>query len=121
LFELKLNLILIDPDVLNSIFIRQLPFDKIDKQLITFAITDESVKTFFESIHDIQFSIKISKSILPNRKTSIGHIFIEYQHKIVHLAVLHKYHSYYLIHKNTLRLSDDIQLSYGDKLRAIDQ
>jgi len=121
LFELKVNLILIDPSVLNSIFIRQLSFDQLEKQLITFAIIDESVETVFESIQQTNFSIKLSKTILSNQKISISHIFIEYQHKIVHLAVLHKYHSYYLIHKNNLPLSDDIQLSYGDKLRAIEK
>jgi hypothetical protein len=120
-FELKLNLILIDPYVLNYLFIRQLSFDQLEKQLITFAIIDESVETVFESIQQTNFSIKLSKTILSNQKISIGHIFIEYQQKIIHLAVLHKYHSYYLIHKNNLPLSDDIQLSYGDKLRAIEK
>ena len=120
LFQLKLNLILIDPHVLDYIFIRQLSFDKLQKQLITFAIIDESLETVFESIQGIEFSRKVSKTILLNHKTSVGHIFIEYQYKIVHLAVLHKYHSYYLIYKNTLPLSDDTQLSYGDKLRAIE-
>ncbi len=121
LFQLKLNLILIDPYVLNYLFIRQLSFDQLEKQLITFAIIDESVEAVFESIQQMKFSIKVSKTVLSNEKTSIDHIFIEYQHKIVHLAVLHKYHSYYLIHKNNLPLSDDIQLSYGDKLRVIEQ
>ncbi len=111
---------LIDPYVLNHLFISQFSFDKIDKQLITFGITDESTDKFLKHFHQTPFSIKLSKHISSNQKHSIDHIFIEYQQKIIHLAILHKYHSYYLIEKNTLPLSDDAQLSYGDTLRAIE-
>jgi hypothetical protein len=121
LLESKLNLLLIDPYVLNHIFIHRLPFDEIDKQLITFAIIDESIERFLRYFQQSPFSLQISKTILPNQKSSINHIFIEYQQKTIHLAVLHKYHSYYLIERNTLPLSNDIQLTYGDTLRAVEQ
>jgi len=115
LFDLKLNLLLIDPFVLDFLFIRQLSFDKFDKQLITFGIVNQSFETFFQYFQEKKFSIKISRNI------SIDHIFIEYKQKIIHLAILYPYHSYYLIQKNTLSLSDQIQLSYGDTLRAVEQ
>ncbi|CAF4273546.1 unnamed protein product, partial [Adineta steineri] len=110
LFQSKFNLILIDSHVLRHLFIHQLSFDQLEKQLITFAIHDESVERLIESLQDVKFSIKISTD----------HIFIEYENKTVHLAILHKYNSYYLIHKNTLLLSNDIHLSYGDKVRAVE-
>ncbi|CAF4156157.1 unnamed protein product [Adineta steineri] len=110
LFQSKFNLILIDPHVLRHLFIHHLSFDQLEKQLITFAIHDESVERLIESLQDVKFSIK----------TSTDHIFIEYENKTVHLAILHKYNSYYLVHKNTLLLSNDIHLSYGDKVRAVE-
>ena len=69
----------------------------------------------------MNFSIKTSKNNLPTYKTSIDHVFIEYENKTVHLAILHKYNSYYLIQENTHPLSNDIHLSYGDTLRAVEQ
>ncbi|CAF0848342.1 unnamed protein product [Adineta steineri] len=110
LFQSKFNLILIDPHVLRHLFIHHISFDQLEKPFITFAIHDESVERLIESLQDVKFSIKISTD----------HIFIEYENKTVHLAILHKYNSYYLIHKNTLLLSNDIHLSYGDKLRAVE-
>ena len=81
---------------------------------------NDSVETFFQQFKETNISIKLSKNILTNRKISIDHIFIEYQQNIIHLAVLHKYHSYYLIYENTLRLSANIHLSFGDTIRAIE-
>jgi len=115
LYELKLNLLLIDPYVLDYLFIRQLSFEKFDKQLITFGVIDLSFEIFIQYFQEKNFIIKISKNI------SIDHIFIEYKQKIIHLAILHPYYSFYLIQKNTLSLFDNIQLSYGDTLRAIEQ
>jgi len=115
LYELKLNLLLIDPYVLDYLFIRQLSFEKFDKQLITFGVIDLSFENFVEYFQNKNFIIKISKNI------SIDHIFIEYKQKIIHLAILHPYHSFYLVKKNSLSLSNDIQLSYGDTIRAIEQ
>lgn len=115
LYELKLNLLLIDPYVLDYLFIRQLSFEKFDKQLITFGVIDLSFEIFIQYFQEKNFVIKISKNI------SIDHIFIEYKQKIIHLAILHPYYSFYLIQKNTLSLFDNIQLSYGDTLRAIEQ
>jgi hypothetical protein len=115
LLNFKLNLLLIDPDVLNYLFIDQSSFDKLDKRLITFGITDQSIEKYFSYLEEKQFSIKISKNI------SLDHVFIEYKQNIIHLAILHPYHSYYLIQENTLTLSDDIQLYYGDVLRAVEQ
>ncbi len=112
---MELNLLLIDPYVLDYLFIRQLSFDKLDKRLITFGIIDPPYKTFYQYFLEKEVSIKISKDI------SVNHIFIEYKHKIIHLAVLHPYYSFYLVQENTLSLSDDIQLSYGDKLRVIEE
>ncbi len=115
LFELKLNLLLIDPYVLDYLFIHQLSFEKLDKRLITFGIIDPPYEMFYQYFLEKEVSIKISKDI------SVNHIFIEYKHEIIHLAVLHPYYSFYLVQENTLSISDDIQLSYGDKLRAIEQ
>lgn len=64
--------------------------------------------------------MRISKNGLSTYKTSTDHIFIEFKRKIVHLAVLHKYKTFYLVERNEISLTQDIQLSYGDKLRAID-
>lgn len=115
LFELKIKLYLIDPYVLDYLFIRRLSFEKLDKQIITFGISNSSIQLLFQYFQEQKFEIKISKS------HSIDHIFIEYKQKILHLAILHRYYSYYLIEKNSLSYFDDIQLSYGDTLRAIEQ
>ncbi|CAF0987460.1 unnamed protein product [Rotaria sordida] len=120
LLQLKVNLLLIDPYVLNYLFIEQLSFDKLERQLITFAITDDLVERFIQYFQETIFSIKISENILSTHKTSIDHIFIEYKQKIIHLAILHKYKSFYLIEENILPLYENIQLSYGDTLRAVE-
>ncbi len=111
-----MNLLLIDPYVLDYLFIRQLSFEKLDKRLITFGIIDQPFEIFFRYFQKTNFSIKISV-----KNISIDHIFIEYKQKTIQLAILHPYYSFYLVQENTLSLSDDIQLSYGDKLRAIEQ
>ena len=113
--HLKLNLLLIDPNVLNDLFIDQLPFDQLGEELITFGITDQSIERFFPYLEEQKFSIKTSENV------ALDHVFIQSNEKIVHLAVLHPYHSYYLIQQNTLSLPDHIQLTYGDKLRAVEQ
>jgi hypothetical protein len=115
LFDLKLNLLLIDPYVLNYLFIDQLSFDKLDKQLITFGIIDQSIERYFSYLSEKKFSIKISKNPF------LDHVFIEYKQKIIHLAILHPYHSFYLIQENIYTISDHIQLYYGDILRAVEQ
>ncbi|UJR35253.1 hypothetical protein I4U23_028017 [Adineta vaga] len=120
LFQLQINLVLIDPYVLQYLFIHRLSFDNVDRQFITFAIIDQSLQTLMQSLNDMKFSIKTSKTVLPNQKKVIDHIFIEHEHITVHITVLHKYNSYYRIHKNYRSLSEDIQLPFGDKLRAVD-
>lgn len=115
LFQLKLNLLLIDPYVLDYLFIHQLSFENLDKQIITFGIQNSSFQSIIEYFSKEPFSIKISKNL------SINHLFIEYQQKIIHLATLHPRFTYYLIEKNTHIDFDDIQLSYGDTLRIVEQ
>ncbi|CAF3462449.1 unnamed protein product [Rotaria socialis] len=121
LLPLKVNLLLIDPYVLQYLFIGQFSFDKLEKELITFGIIDEFVENFLQTFQGNNFSINISKNDLSNHKISTDHIFIEYQQKIIHLAVLHEYKSFYLIEENTISLSTNIQLSYGDTLRAVER
>jgi hypothetical protein len=101
----NINLLLIDPILLNHLFILQFSFEKFPKRLITFGISNNSIP----SNHPL-FSIK----------TSIDHIFIEYNQHIIHLAILHEEKTYFLIQKNTIQLPTDVELSYGDKLRAIE-
>ncbi|CAF1246082.1 unnamed protein product [Adineta ricciae] len=123
LFQSNFKIILIDPFVLDFLFIYQLPFDKLDKQLVTFAIVDESVQLLLQTLQRTSvFSVQTSTTTQDNHRISIDHIFITYQHKILHLAVLHKYHSFYLVQPNHHRFSDDdnVHLPFGDKLRAVD-
>ncbi|CAF1098910.1 unnamed protein product [Adineta steineri] len=112
--KLNINLLLIDPVVLDYLFIRHL---SLQKRLITFGILNESIP-FLDPLFSIQnFSITLSTNM---KKTSIDHIFIEYNQQIIHLAILHKQNSYFLIHKNTAQLPIDIKLSYGDTLRILE-
>ena len=115
LSALKLKLLLIDPYVLKYLFIDRLPFDHLNRQLITFGLVDHSIEKHFSSLKKKGFTIKTSTNIF------LDHIFIEYKEKIVHLAILHPYHSFYLIQTNTRFVPSNIQLSYGDKLRAIER
>ncbi|CAF3996922.1 unnamed protein product [Adineta steineri] len=121
LYQLKFKLLLIDPYVLQHLFINHSSFDGLNQQHITFGIIDESIEILFDSLQkNVNFSIKTSKNNLPAYKTSIDHVFIEYENKTVHLAILHKYNSYYLVQENTRPLSNNIRLSYGDTLRAVE-
>ena len=115
MFKLKFNLLLIDPYTLNYLFVDQLSFENFNKKSITFGIIDQSLEKFIPYLEENHFTFRISKS------TALDHIFIEYQQKIVHLAILHPYYTYYLVRPTSLSLLDDVQLSYGDKLRAIEQ
>lgn len=112
---MKLKLLLIDPYVLKHLFIDHLSFDQLDRELITFGLVDHSIEKHFSSLKDKGFSIRTSANIF------LDHVFIEYKEKIVHLAILHPYHTFYLIETNTRFLASRIQLSYGDKLRAIER
>ncbi len=111
LSKLNINLLLIDPFLLDHLFIRQFSFQQFSKRLITFGISNNSIPLIYPL-----FSIK-NLSI----KTSIDHIFIEYNQKIIHLAILHNEKTYFLIRKNTIQLPINVELSYGDKPRAIEQ
>ena len=112
----KVDLLLIDPDVLDQLFVRRGSLDSLTQRWMTFGIVDQSVDAFLSHLQRTNFSVKISKDPLQ----SPDHLFIEYQEKILHLAVLHKYHSYYLVEPNTLSLPADVQLSFGDTLRIVE-
>ena len=116
LSSIGVHLLLIDPVVLRKLFVHESPLDTSDIDLITFGVTKESVRKFSKDFNEQNVSVEYSK----DSHDSIDHIFIECQQKIVHLAVLHKYHSYYLINVNSVPLRKGLQLSYGDKLRAIE-
>lgn len=120
LVQSNFNVLLVDPYVLNYIFYENLPFEDLENPLITFGVHEETVEALLQSFHGTNFTIKISESTLSNYKTSIDHVFIEHEEKSIHLAVLHKFNSYYLINENKLELPDAVQLSYGDTLRAVD-
>lgn len=115
LSTLKFKLLLIDPYVLKHLFIDRLPFDHLNRELITFGLVDHSIEKHFPSLKKKGFTIKTSTDIF------LDHVFIGYEGKIIHLAILHPYHSFYLIQMNTRFLPSNIQLSYGDKLRAIER
>jgi len=116
LSKLNINLLLIDPFVLDYLFIRHLPFQYIQKRVITFGIFDDSIQLIIPLFSLKNCSIRISKNI---ETTTIDHIFIEYNQQIVHLAVLHQEKYYFLIRKNIVQLPFDIKLSYGDTDRVI--
>ncbi len=110
----KIELVLIDPILLDYLFIRQLSFKQYHQPLITFGIFNESIPI----IHSLVFLHNLSITI--SQKSSIDHIFIQHNQYIVHLAVLHKKKTYFLIEKNTAVLPMNIKLTYGDTLRTID-
>ncbi|CAF1633587.1 unnamed protein product, partial [Adineta ricciae] len=111
LSKCHINLLLIDPFVLEFLFVQQLSYKQLRKRLITFGIFNDSLR-LLEPIFSINnFSVKLSNS---------DHIFIEYDQQIVHLAVLHPQNSYFLIQKNLLPLPSDVHLSYGDTPRVIE-
>ena len=121
---MNFNIILIDPNALNQLFIDHISFDKLNEQLVTFAVFDQSAQRLLQTLQKIShFSIETSATTLANHRMSIDHIFITYQHRTLHLAVLHKYYSFYLVQPNHFRFSDDdhVHLPFGDKLRAVDQ
>ncbi|CAF0894997.1 unnamed protein product [Rotaria sp. Silwood1] len=117
LSKFHINLLLIDPFVLDYLFIRHLSFQQLQKPLITFGISYDSIQTIHSLFFVRKFSLTISKSF---NNTSIDHIFIEYNQQFIHLAVLYEENSYFLIRKNTVQLPIDIKLSYGDTLRVIE-
>ncbi|CAF1348610.1 unnamed protein product [Adineta ricciae] len=120
LFQLQINLVLIDPQILQHLFIHRLPFDDIHRTFITFAIVEESLQPLISSLHDLKLSMKTSETNSRNRKHLVDHIFIKHHRLTVHVAVLHKYSSYYRIHVNHQSLPKNVHLPFGDKLRAID-
>lgn len=115
LSAVKLKLILIDPHVLKHLFVSQLSFDHLDRQWITFGVIDSSIEKYFPFFKQQGLTIQTSTNIF------LDHVFLEYKQKIVHIAILHRHYSFYLIHPNLLPLSNQIELAYGDKLRAIEQ
>ncbi|UJR10626.1 hypothetical protein I4U23_014823 [Adineta vaga] len=117
LTKCHINLLLIDPIVLEYLFIQQLPFRQLQKRLITFGIFNDSLQLIEPILSMRNFSVKISKT---DTNTRIDHIFIEHNQQIIHLAVLHQQNSYFLIHQNHLSLPTDLKLSYGDILRIIE-
>ena len=121
---MRFNIILIDPNVLNQLFIHHTLFDELNEHFVTFAVFNQSVQSLLQTLQQMpHFSIQTSASTLTNHRMSVDHIFITYQYKTLHLAVLHKYYSFYLVQPNHFRFSDDenVHLSFGDKLRAVDQ
>jgi hypothetical protein len=117
LSKFNINLLLIDPFLLDYLFIRQLSFQQVQQRLITFGIFNESMQSIHLLFSVTNFSIKISKSF---KKLSLDHIFIEYNQQIIHLAVLYEENSYFLVQKTTAQLPIDVKLSYGDTLRVIE-
>jgi len=117
LSKFNINLLLIDPFLLDYLFIRQLSFQQLQQRLITFGIFNESMQSIHLLLSVTNFSIKISKSF---KKPSPDHIFIEYNQQIIHLAVLYEENSYFLVQKTTAQLPIDVKLSYGDTLRVIE-
>lgn len=116
LLKLNINPILIDPSLLNYLFIQHLPLKQFQKRLITFGIINDTLPLIHPLFSLQNFSITISKNL---QQSTIDHIFIEYNQQIIHLAVLHKRESYFLIEKNTAKLSINMRLPYGDTLRVI--
>jgi len=116
LSKLNVNLLLIDPFVLDYLFIRHLSFQYIQKRVITFGIFDDSIRLIIPLFSLKNCSIKISKNF---ETTSIDHIFIEYNQQVIHLAVLYQEKTYFLIRKNIAQLPFDIKISYGDTDRVI--
>jgi hypothetical protein len=115
LSKFNIDLLLIDPFLLDYLFIRQLSFKQYHRPLITFGIFNDSIPI----IHRL-FSLQ-NLSIIISQKSSIDHVFIQYNQQIVHLVVLHKKKTYFLIEKNTRTLPMNIKnLTYGDTLRAIE-
>ena len=111
LAKCHINLLLIDPLVLEYLFVQQLSYKLLQKRSITFGIFNDSLR-LLEPIFSVNnFSVKLSNS---------DHVFIEYDQQIVHLAVLHSQNSYFLIRKNLLPLPSDVHLPYGDTVRAIE-
>jgi hypothetical protein len=115
LSKFHIELLLIDPILLDYLFIHQLSFQKYHQPLITFGIFNESISI----IRPLLFSLR-NLSIIISQNSSIDHIFLEYNQHIIHLAVLHKKKTYFLIEKNIASLPMTIKLTYGDTLRAIE-
>ena len=109
LVNFQSDIVLIDPFLLEFLFIHRLSFQVFKKRLITFAIFNNSTQILrpLQSHSDISIQI------------STDHIFIEYNQHIVHLAVFHEQQSYFLIEKNKVQLQNDIKLSFGDTIRVI--
>lgn len=113
LSKLNLNLILIDPFVLDYLFIQHLPLKYFQKRLITFGIYNNSLSLIHPLYSLKNCTIQISKT------SSIDHIFIEINQQFIHLAILHEQKTYFLIEKNHIKLPNDIKLSFGDTTRVV--
>ena len=111
---------LIDPVLLEHLFIRQLSFKQFNQTLITLGIVDASVSTIDRVLTQGEFSIRRSDSPSINTDTSLDHLFIEFNQHVIQLAVLHKVNTYYLIRPSLASLPAGITLAYGDRLRVIE-
>lgn len=120
LADSQIRFILIDPDVLEHLFIHQLSFEKLEKSLITIGIVNQTVEHFLNYLHSNHWPIQISQTTRDDGQTSIDHIFIEFKTIFLHFAVLYKQHSYYLIEPNQISFPYVDQLRFGDTRRAVD-
>ena len=115
----KVQPILIDPDILNQLFLQHFSLDTINKRWITFGLIDQPEVKFFSATLTNNISMDLSQSE-HDGKILIDHMFIHHQEQIVHLAILHRKNSYYFINENNYPLPDDVQLSFGDTMRAVE-
>jgi hypothetical protein len=116
-----LNLVLIDPVLLEHLFVRQLSFKQFNRTLITLGIVDASVSAIDRVLTQGEFTITRSDSPSINTDTALDHLFIEFNQHVIQLAVLHKVNTYYLIRKSLVSLpAGGLALSYGDRLRVIE-
>lgn len=111
------NLLLIDPVILDHLVVRRLPFEQLDTRWMTLGIAPAAVQ-FIERLASLSnFSVTISRTA---DNASMDHIFVEQQQHIIQLAVLHPQNSYFLIRANAARLPANARLTYGDTPRILD-
>lgn len=120
LADSQIRFILIDPDVLEHLFIQHLSFEKLEKSLITVGIVNQTVEKFLNYLHSNHWQIQVSQTTRDDGQTSIDHIFIEFKTIFLHFAVLYKQHSYYLIEPNQISFTYIDQLRFGDTRRAVE-
>lgn len=120
LADSQIRFILIDPEVLEHLFIRHLSFEKLEKPLITVGIVNQTVENFLNYLYSNNWSIKVSQTTQDDGQTSIDHIFLEFKTIFLHFAVLYKQHSYYLIEPNRISFPYVDRLQFGDTRRAVE-